>query len=96
MSSYTNCCYSCLPSTNLSHILKCLYSNWAILAIDPKTVVNFAVIQIRCYLNYTLHNFIGEPESMEVEKWEEDEEVAMDVDMDKASMIEMFDSVSVT
>ena len=40
--------------------------------------------------------FIGEPESMEVEKWEEDEEVAMDVDMDKASMIEMFDSVSVT
>ena len=31
---------------------------------------------------------------MEVEKWEEDEEVAMDIDMDQASVIEMFDSVS--
>ena len=31
---------------------------------------------------------------MEVEKWEEDEEVAMDIDMDDAMVIEMFDNVS--
>ena len=38
--------------------------------------------------------FLSGPESMEVEKWEEDEEVAMDIDMDDAMVIEMFDNVS--
>ena len=47
------------------------------------------------YFVYCSHlMFLSGPESMEVEKWEEDEEVAMDIDMDDAMVIEMFDNVS--